>query len=183
MSRVIRNPQLGAPQLFGDSQPRFVDQDLAALIEEARAEAFEHGRREGFAAGREAVQDAVARLERALQAASTEAARIADSAVGDTLDAALAVAEFVVGALPEATRDHLALRLTDALEALDDPEVTVRVNPSDWDSVAAGMHVPVGVSIERDPTIRPGEAILEGRWSRVELTTEAALRLAREALT
>ena len=169
-------------ELFGGDEPRFYDEDARAAIDAEVARAFEAGRREGFAAGRQETISAVQRLESALAAALTEAARLRTSAVDDTLGAALAVAEYVLGTAVVDATGPLAERIMAAAADIDDETATLFVNPSDWDVIAPIVHLPHGVSVERDPAIRPGEARIQGPWASVELTRAAALERAREAL-
>jgi flagellar biosynthesis/type III secretory pathway protein FliH len=183
LSSVIRNSRVArAPQYFGGGEPRFVGEDAQALIEQARAEAFERGRREGHAAGRAEMQASAQRLEAALASAALEAHQISAAAVEHALAAGWAVAEFVVGRADPASAAEIAQRIETALQRIDDAAIVVAVNPSDWEAVVEHVTVPVGVTVERDPGIKPGEAELRGRWASVELTREAALAVAREVL-
>ena len=77
----------------------------------------------------------------------------------------------------------LTERISRALESLDDEQVIISVNPADWDAVASNLQVPPDATINRDPTLQPGEARLRGTWSSVDLTREAALSVAREVLS
>ena len=51
------------------------------------------------------------------------------------------------------------------------------------DAVSGAVRLPNGVTMERDPSLRPGEARISGRWASAELTREAALSVAREVLS
>lgn len=168
--------------LFGGDEPRFYDEDARAAIDGEVARAFDAGRREGFAAGRQETISAVQRLESALAAALADASRLRAAAVDDTLQAALAVAEFVLGTAVVDATGPLAERIMAAATEIDDETATVSVNPSDWDVIAPIVHLPHGFTIERDPGMRPGEARIRGPWADVELTRAAALERAREAL-
>jgi flagellar biosynthesis/type III secretory pathway protein FliH len=184
LNRVIRTPELAAPtELFSGSEPRFFDESAQAVIDQEIARAFEAGRREGFAAGRSETIDAARRVEAAIAAALDEAARLRDAAVDETIESALAVAEFVLGAAVVDARGPLADRICSALADIDDAAATVFVSPVDWDAIAPLVQVPPGVTIERDPSLRPGDARIRGPWASVDLTTAAALERAREALT
>jgi flagellar biosynthesis/type III secretory pathway protein FliH len=184
LSRVIRTPDVAtATELFAGSEPRFYDDDVRASIDAEIARAFEAGRREGFTAGRADTVGAVQRLERALAAALMDASRLRDAAVDDTLTAALQVAEYVVGAAVVDAAGPLAERINTAATLVDDHQATVYVSPSDWDVVAPILTLPAGMRVERDPSIRPGEARITGPWASVELTRDAALERAREVLS
>ncbi len=183
MSRIIRTPQLTAPaELFSGDEPRFYDEAARAAIDAEVARAFEAGRREGFAAGRQETISAVQRLESALAAALGEAARLRTAAVDDTVQAALAIAEYVLGTAVVDATGPLAERIMSAATEIDDETATLSVNPSDWDVIAPIVQLPHGFTVERDPAIRPGEARIRGPWASVELTRTAALERAREAL-
>jgi len=184
LSRVIRTPNVGAEtRLFSGNEPRFYDDDARAAIDVEVAKAFEAGRREGFAAGREDTAAAVRRLESALAGALAEAAQLRVAAVDDALASGLAIAEYVLGTALVDAAGPLAERITTAISDIDDPAATVYVNPSDWDVIAPVVQLPHGISIERDPAMRPGEAMIRGPWASVELTRSAALQRAREALS
>lgn len=184
MSRVIRTPDLGAAtELFGGDEPRFYDEAARAAIDAEVARAFEAGRREGFAAGRSETVGAVQRLEAALAAALGDAVRLQQAAVDDTITVALDVAEYVLGTAVVDASGPLGERIAAATADVDDPAMTVYVSPVDWDVLAPVIQLPHGVTVERDPAMRPGEARIEGRWASVELTRDAALARAREALT
>jgi len=185
LNRVIRSAAVAAaPPAFGNGNGglRFVDDATAQLIEEARAEAFAAGRGEGVAAGRAEMEGAIARVEAALHAAVQDLNDYRARAVAETLDAALEVAEFVVGMLPPDEGAALARRIEDAVAGLDDEDMVVAIHPQDWDSVRESVRLPNGMTMERDPSLRPGEARISGRWATAELTREAALQVAREVL-
>ena len=183
MNRIIRSPQLAEPaELFAGDEPRFYDDAARAAIDAEVARAFEAGRREGFAAGRQETISAVQRLEAALAAALGEAGAMRRAAVDDTLQAGLAVAEFVLGTAVVDATGPLADRIAEAAGDIDDDTTTLYVNPSDWDVIAPVLQLPPGFTVERDPSIRPGEARIQGPWASVELTRSAALQRAREAL-
>ena len=157
MSRVLRNAPTAEPA-FGNGGKAFVDDWMAELMDQARAEAFEAGRREGFEAGRSDVEGAVGRIDAAFRNAIRDLARYRAEAVGETIDAALEVAAFVVGKAPVDDPSALAGRIGDAIGSLDDDELAVAVHPGDWDSLSTMVRLPAGVSLERDPSLRPGEA-------------------------
>lgn len=183
MNRVIRNAAVAtATPAFGNQGRQFVDDWTAELVEKARAEAFEEGRREGFAAGRSDVESAASRIDGALHTAVRKLGQLRENAVAETLAAALDVAEFVVGTIPDADSAEVAERIRNAIAALDDEAMVVAIHPQDWDAVSATVRLPNGVTMERDPSLRPGEARIAGRWATAELTREAALDVAREVL-
>jgi flagellar biosynthesis/type III secretory pathway protein FliH len=179
---VIRNANVSATPAFDGPGRRFVDAGTAELIESVRAEAFEAGRREGFAAGRSDMEGAVTRVDGALRDAVRQLAELRASEVDQTIAVALEVAEFVVGKLPPDESGALASRIREATAKLDDEAIVVAVHPQDWDAVCELVVLPSGVTMQRDPSLRPGEARIRGRWATADLTREAALRVAREVL-
>jgi flagellar biosynthesis/type III secretory pathway protein FliH len=182
LNRVIRNPSVAVAPAYGVEGRQFVDGATAELLETVRAEAFEAGRREGFAAGRSDMEGAIARVSSAVQdaVASLRALRSAD--IDQTIAVALEIAEFVVGQLPPDEGGALGARIRDAIANLDDEDIVVAVHPQDWDTVSSAVSLPPGVTMDRDPTLRPGEARIAGRWATADLTREAALQIAREVL-
>ena len=172
-----------APRPYGHGAPFLVDDNMTDLIEQARAEAFEAGRREGFAAGRADMAAAAQRVESAINGAIADAVQMRADCVHETIGAALEVAEFVLGRVAHDDGASLAPRVEDALRNLDDEELTVAIHPQDWDAVRSAVRMPNGVSMERDPSLRPGEARITGRWATADLTRQAALEVAREVLS
>jgi flagellar biosynthesis/type III secretory pathway protein FliH len=159
-----------------------VDDYMADLIEQARAEAFEAGRREGFAAGQADMIGAADRVHKAIAGAAAELIQMRNRCVADAIDAGFTIAEFVLGREPHDGGASLAPRIESALQRIDEEELLIAIHPQDWDAVSAAVRLPNGVSIERDPSLRPGEARICGRWANAELTREAALSIAREVL-
>lgn len=184
MSRVIRNAAVTtARPAFRQDGLQFLDDATAELIEQVRAEAFEAGRSEGFSAGRADMEGAVSRVDTALRAAVRDLDEYRTRAVAETVDAALEIAAFVVGQLPGDEGRAIAARIDDAIRGLDDEDVVVSIHPQDWDAVKELVRLPNGVSMERDPSLRPGEARIVGRWATADLTRDAALAVAREVLS
>ncbi len=183
MSRVLRQAATAPPTFIGDSTPRFVDQDLAAIVEEARQEAFEQGRQRGRREGHDEAHQAAERIDGAL-ARAAEAARIAAvTTVREASMAAVDIAEFVLGGEAITQRGPMRSRVLAVLDQLDDAEVTVLLHPSDVAEFSEGANLPRGLRVQGDATLRPGEAKLEGRWSSVDMTRAAALGVVREALS
>lgn len=183
LNRVIRNSTVVAtPPAYRDGGLRFVDDATAELIEQARAEGFEAGRREGFAAGRSDMEGAVSRVDTALQTAIRELNEYRSRAVDETIEAALEVAAFVVGRLPDDDGSAIAARIGEAIAGLDDEDIVVTIHPQDWDAVSSLVRLPNGITMERDPSLRPGEARVSGRWATADLTRDAALEVAREVI-
>lgn len=183
MNRVIRDaPVATTPAFFGNADTRFVDGEVAEIIKRAEAAAYQRGQHDGAAAARAAMTATAQRIESAVQAAATEAARMRAAVVTEALEAALAVAEYVMGVRPVADTTALASRIQEAIAGLDDEAIVVGVNPAEWDAVAAIVDLPRHITIDRDPTLQPGEARLRGTWSSIDMTRQAAMAIAREVL-
>ncbi len=184
MNRVIRNAAVATtPPAFGSGGVQFVDDSTADLIEQVRAEAFAEGRREGFVAGRADMEGAISRVDTALQTSVRDLRSYRAQAVDEILNAALEVAEFIVGQLPPDDGAAIAARVRDAITNLDDEDMVVTIHPQDWDAVSDRVRLPNGVTMQRDPSLRPGEARVSGRWATAELTREAAIEVAREVMS
>jgi flagellar biosynthesis/type III secretory pathway protein FliH len=168
---------------FGRDSRQFVDDWTAQIIETARAEAFAEGRKEGFSAGRSDMEETVSRVDAALRNAVAQLTQMRSAAIEETIDAAFEVAAFVVGQTPHDDGGAVAARIRSAIADLDDEAMVIAIHPQDWDTVSAEVRLPNGVTMERDPSLRPGEARIAGRWATAELTREAALEVAREVLS
>lgn len=183
MNRVIRSSQVaGAVAFFDGGEPRFLDEDVAALVERARQEGYEQGWSDGQIDGRKQMDQVAARFETSLRTASAEMQTTHRAAVEGTIDAALAVAEFILGRIPSEDGAALVARIGEALESLDDQEIVVKVSPSDHAAVADAIELPPGVTLETDNRLKSGEAKLRGKWSAIDMTQRAALEVVREAL-
>ena len=184
MNRVIRHAQLSdAVDYFGGGEPQFVDEHVAALVEQARSDGFAAGWQEGHDAGRHEVAAIVGRLDASLRDAVREMRVAHHAAVHATVDAALSVAEFVIGHAPHDGGAVMAGRIREALEALDDESIVVSVAAADWDLVSEALDLPPGVTLDRDAHLQPGEAKVRGKWSAVDMTRRAALAVVEEALS
>ncbi|MCP3977327.1 MAG: hypothetical protein GY720_22790 [bacterium] len=183
MNRVIRDAQVGAtPAFFGNSDTRFVDGEVAEIIRSAEAAAYQRGRHDGAATARSEMATTAQRIESALRTAAVEAHNMRAAVVTEALEAALTVAEYVMGVRPVADPTALANRIQEAIAGLDDEAIVVSVHPGDWDAVSAIVQLPLHISIDRDPTLQPGEARLRGTWSSIDMTRQAAMAIAREVL-
>jgi flagellar biosynthesis/type III secretory pathway protein FliH len=183
LNRVIRHAQLAdAVEYFGGGEPQFVDEHVIALVEQARTDGYAAGWQDGRDKGRLEVESLAARLEAAIRAAAAEMRHAHHDAVHTTVDAAFAVAEFIVGRTPHET-SVLAARIAEAVEALDDEELVVLVASSDFGALHDVLDLAPGITLEPDDHLQPGEARVRGKWSAVEMTRRAALAVAEEALS
>ena len=183
MNRVIRHAQFAdAVEYFGGGEPQFVDEHVIALVEQARTDGYAAGWQAGRDKGRLEVEALTTQLEAAIRAAALEMRRAHHDAVHATVEAALAVAEFIVGRTPH-DGDVLAARISEAIDALDDEELVVLVAPSEFAALHEVLDLPPGVTLEQDHHLQPGEARVRGKWSAVDMTPRAALAVARETLS
>ena len=124
-----------------------------------------------------------ARFEAAIQRAIAQATQLRAEVVTESIEAGLAVAEYVTG-LPRPTDGTaLANRIQQAIASLDDERIVIGVNSEDWALVADSIQLPANVTLDRDPSLQPGEARVRGTWSSIDMTRQAALAIAREVLS
>ena len=183
MNRIIKEAAVGtAPVRLDTSAVHFVDGALAEHLAELEAAAYQRGLRDGASAARADMAAVTARFESAIHGALAEAIQLRAEVITEAIEAGLTVAEYATG-LPRPT-DPAALRdrILEAIATLDDEQVTVGVNPEDWSLVAESIQLPPNVSLDRDPSLQPGEARVRGTWSSIDMTREAALAIAREVL-
>ncbi|HET8615254.1 MAG TPA: FliH/SctL family protein [Actinomycetales bacterium] len=202
----VRTTHQFAPLRLG-AGPVLVDEHEAARSA-GYAEGWAHGRRDAIAAQADllaAGQEERRRLEQAL-AGETQAAcdalatavrqlsattvPVLEDAADVVLDAAVRLAEAVLGAELQVLDDTATLALRRALAPLpDDGRVVVRMNPQDLQVVrAAGENAADAGQAQRveghevelvaDPTLRRGEAVADQGAARVDARLGAALRRA-----
>jgi flagellar assembly protein FliH len=195
-----------APLRLGDG-PVLVDAHEAARSV-GYAEGWAQGRRDAVAAQDEQLQRAEAsrqQLERALAAETQRACDALSSAVSQleaitapvledgadvVLDAAIRLAQAVLGAELSVLDDAGRLALRRALSPLpDDGRVVVRMNPDDLQSLRAAGESDEGaggsqriedhdVELVADSGLRRGEAVADLGAARVDARLDAALRRA-----
>ena len=185
MSKVLRNPVVSpAGRWHADPPAPSLPPVLSPLVAADIAEVFERGRRQGISEGRRAVVEAAAETRVALEAAIAGAvATVRADLAAHTLamlDDAMAIAEFVVATVGGPDSDDLAARIRDAITHLDDGPIVIELGP---DAVIDLDDNDERISIRQNPSLGSGEARLVSRWSVAELTRDAALTAAREALT
>jgi flagellar biosynthesis/type III secretory pathway protein FliH len=179
---VLRNPAIsGTSHRLGSPSP---DPRAAALLDEARKEGYDQGFAAGAAAAEATIRrvetEAIARIERALTAASA-GLRAELGAFGPELTRlAVQVARRLVAEVPETVASGLERRIGAALEALDDDDLVLRLNPDDAARLRTFTRRLEGATVETDPGLAPGDARLVGRWSRADLTMETAWRIVEE---
>ena len=183
MNRVIRASALATEPVSLDAgTTRFIDGELAEIMEQVRAQAFEEGRRTGAADARSDLSQIAQRIDTAIQNAVAGANQLRAAVITEALEAGLAVAEFITGnTVTDPTA--LAARIREALAGLDDETIVVGINPQDWQAVSDAVRLPPNVTIDSDPTLGPGEARIQGTWSSIDMSRQAALEIAREVLS
>jgi flagellar biosynthesis/type III secretory pathway protein FliH len=173
------------PHLLG-GRHLFVSPNDQALMTEAHSRGFA----EGLEAGKRGAEAAVAEARRtaieAIEVATTKTlaglAAASRRATGDVLDLSIAMAETVVAATELIPGERLRSLLPEVLDQLDDDSLVVRLNPGDAGPVSRLLDSNGRLRVVSDPNLGPGEAMLDGRWARADLTFDAAFSRLREAL-
>lgn len=178
MSRVIRRPQVAEAPLLFDSTPTFLGSDAIAAIDEATERAYTEGHRAGVEAGLWQLHGLAESIARSVE--ELRAIRAAD--VAGQVQAALVVARLVLGRAPFDDGQAVVERVLHALTLVDDETITIHVNAAEWGVVSAAVAAMEGVEAQSDPTLRPGEVRLIGRWSSVDGTHNALLGAVEAAL-
>lgn len=184
MSEVIRQPRLEPdPLSLGRTAAPVLDADLAEMIEEASSLAYRRGLEEGVERGR---SDALA-SDRTLIEGLT--AGVEEAIVGlrrhyaeAMVEMACDIAEIMFDATPYQGGPILANRLEEALRVVDDRPLSVRLNRADLEGLGVALTERSGVTALADPSLRPGEAVVEGNWARAEITREAIRTAVKEVL-
>jgi flagellar biosynthesis/type III secretory pathway protein FliH len=183
---VLRSPELSEhPHLLGGRHV-FVSANDQALMTEAHrrgfAEGLEAGRRQAEAAVAEARRTAIEAIEAAAAKTLAGLGAAARRATGSVLDLSIAMAETVVAATELAPGERLCSLLPEVLDQLEDDSLVIRLNPRDAVPVARLLEGNERLKVVSDPNLSPGEAMLDGRWAKADLTFDAAFSRLREAL-
>lgn len=187
LSRVLRQPVMGLDRLtVAVPDPIALDPVVRARVEEATTVAYQHGFDEGMAAGRReaftSAETIAAMIRDAARDATAAMAAARQDRAAEVIQVALAISEQVLQREPHDGGLILAERLREALERLDDAPLRVRVSPGDLEVVRAAVDDVVGVTIEPDEALQPGEARVRGPWSRADLGYDVAFDIIREVL-
>lgn len=186
LSELLTRPVVEATPRPITAPAAALDAFTRARIDEAVAEAYTRGRRDGAADAR---ADAAAATQRVTAAVADAGAAViselrelrAAAAEADT-GLAVAIAEAVLGREPHDGGMALLARLRDALSALDDEALTVHAHPDDAALLADALDADARVTVTPDAGLAPGEARVTGRWAEAELTRAAAWAAVREVL-
>lgn len=185
MSRLLPRAAVSArPRIVGADGPVFPE-DLRRLVDAEVQAAHERGRADGFAAGRASVEEEWRSMAEAVRVAVREGLealrgwREADAA--DLLAAAVEIARRVCSRAAPMGDDELAAGLRSALEALDDAPLEAIVHPSRAERLTEAL-AGQGVQVRGDGSLGPDDVVVQGPWSRLELTAEAVWTAVAEAL-
>jgi flagellar assembly protein FliH len=184
---VIRGAFLATEaHVIGVADRDYVDPIMAVRLEDARQVGYEQGFADGAkateAAARRSADSALERLRVGAEAARRDLAATSVELVPQLVETAVRIARMIVDEVPDQVRTSLVARIAEAIDQMDDPAMTVLVSPEDEGLVAPSLGSVVGLTTRTDPTIRPGDARIEGQWARADLTLETAWRLIEESL-
>ncbi|MEM9609614.1 MAG: FliH/SctL family protein [Actinomycetota bacterium] len=154
------------------------DPELRGLVDRLVAEAYDAGRADGLATGREEGASSIDRLAQAITLTVTDVEERMEEArqatVGGLLDLAIAIAEAVIGRTPHDDGAALVRRVEEAMDVLDERPLTLAVSASDEEAVRGAAEGIEDLAVEVDPSLSPGEGTLRGGWSFADLTHAAA---------
>ena len=163
-----------------------LDPATTRIVERAVAEAHERGRRDGEQQGRAAVSEQLAQLgstvQSVVEAVRAELAAQRQEATRASLELARAAASAVLDATPPDDALALLERVRAAIELLDDDPLRVRLHPEDHAVVTEAADGLDGVELVADQRVQRGEATVTGPSAGAELTRDALLTAALEAL-
>ncbi|GIV00968.1 MAG: hypothetical protein KatS3mg014_2583 [Actinomycetota bacterium] len=184
MSSVLRRPAVGHPRRVEAPAPGSPPEELRALLEAERREAFERGRaaavEEGRAAGREEAAAVLGEVRRALEEGLEALERRRAAEADRVVDLALRVVRHVLGR--ESVEAGVVIeRVRAALREIDDAPLELSVHPDHVEPLRLAMEA-TAVTVRGDEALARGEARLRGPWSSADLTFEAACEAIREAL-
>lgn len=184
MNRVIRQVPLDQTRrYFGGATPRFVDDEVTALIEDAAAAAYARGHVDGRAQASAEADERNQVLSAAIAGSVDRTHQLFMEHAGSLTEAAIEIAEHILGYAPHDDGVAVAGRVSEAIAMLDDRNLVVAVHPDDWSHVsqaAAGLQ---SVTVDTVSTLHPGEALIRGEWAEVDLTRDAALDALRQAVS
>lgn len=181
-SRLLPSPALGSTPRALDAPAPALDEFVRARVSEARAAAFDEGRRHGAEQARQDLGAALERIESAFASVRSDLRALQQARAGAAVDLAEVMATAVLGRVPHDGGEVLLGRLREALGRLDDAPLTVRVHPTDAELVTAAVARAGEVAVTADPALPAGEAVVEGAWARADLTRAAAWDAIRDLL-
>lgn len=164
-----------------------LDERVRALVAEreaaAEARGREAGRLEAAAAAAAAAERVTAGVARALQDARQQWERVDLDRRDAMVDVARQLAAAVLVREPGPDGRVVLDRVSAATAALDHGPFRILLAAADHAVVASHADaLPAGCELALDESLAPGEVLVIGPWSRVDLTAEALLDLAAEAI-
>jgi flagellar assembly protein FliH len=183
---VLYQPLLeDRPHLLGELAP-FQDPATESLLADLKERAFAagvaEGRRQAENALAEARSTAESLLATAVDRAIAALATATVDATRDLLELAIDIARLVVARSDLPAGERLLTLLPEVLDRLADDQLVIRAHPSERDLLVRHVGEASRLRVIADATLQTGEAILEGRWARADLTLEQAWKRVREAL-
>lgn len=190
-TRVLKRDRLTHKSQHDDRLAQLrseIDAEIARAVEEQVAAIEARYRASHEATHTMALERAASSLDAATEAFPGQLSRAIDSLADDLIETAAALAEWLCaadGAASAAWTAGLTDRISDALGQLTAHETaTIRVNDDDATALAGATHYKLGsVTLKPDPTLQPGEALIETASGEVDLTLRTALRRAVEIVT
>lgn len=186
-SGVLRQPSIADdPHVMGSAEQFYVDPVTAKRAEDARKAGYHQGFADGAksaeSAARRSAEMAAQRLRDAAHQAVADLSATTIMLVPGLVEAAVAIAKHMVAEVPEQLSASLVERISEALDLIDDEQLTVFVAPPDLGEVQAGFGAAPTLTVATDQSLEQGEARIEGQWTRADLTIPTAWRLVEEAL-
>jgi flagellar assembly protein FliH len=189
---------LSAPIAFDQLEPVVIrrpgdgpsPEQIAAAIEQARAEGFEAGRHAGLAENEARIAVAEDGLRAAAGALVDERGAVADAVERSAVVLALRIAEQAVRAAVDADPERVLDAVQGALRALVERErVLVLVNPADLEIVRAGL-TPLAdglggignFEVQAERRVTRGGAVVRTADGEIDATLETKLERARSVL-
>jgi flagellar biosynthesis/type III secretory pathway protein FliH len=191
MTRVVSATVIGAGvHRLAAAPPDRHDPIVRQLVEQATAEAYERGLRDGRdhgrAEAREATAEQVSRLGAsvvaALEATGQQVRAAGDELIESSFELAVAMAEAILGVEPHDGGTVIAARVRDALARMEDTTPVVVAHPDDVEVLSAALADQRDVTVAADPGLAPGEARIRGGWAKADLTRAAAFAAVRREL-
>lgn len=181
-SGVLRQPLLSTEaHVMGASEATYVDPIMASRLESARGAGYEQGFAEGAraaeAGARRSAELALARLQSGVAAVRDDLTTATAALVPGLIDLAVDIAKQIVDEVPDQVRSSMIARLTEAIDHLDDEALVLVVHPGDAGEVSVATADLPRISVRTDERLGTGEARVEGRWCRADLTLATAWQI------
>lgn len=190
-TRVLKRARLTMREEHNDQLAelrRAMDAEIACAVDERVAAIDATYRADQEAALIAAVEGAARSIDAATAALPIQLAHTVDRLADELVETAGALAEWLCaagGAASASWTAGLSDRIVEALGQLTAHEAaTVRINPADATALTETRHPMLStVDLRPDPSLQPGEALIETASGDVDLTLRTALRRAVEIVT